>query len=148
MRLLLVVQSSSGVIPCSFFKRSSCGEWVRNLLNKSLLMMDLSARSLKARSYLSRGTSYMAKTSSLRSAGSFLKKLVLLSMVLTVPKPSVAKICMVSLKTAADGLAFPPKLRWARRVDTKGPLHRRMRLCLSQLSAGAVSESEETSCKT
>ena len=73
----------------------------------------------------------MAKTSSLRSAGSFLKKTMLLSMVLTVPKPSVAKICMVSLKTAADGLAFPLKLRWARRVDTKGPLHGRMRLCLS-----------------
>ena len=69
----------------------------------------------------------MAKTS-LRSAGSFLKKMMLLSMVFTVPKPSVTKICMVSLKKTADGLAFPLKLRSARGVDTKGPLHRRMRL--------------------
>ena len=76
---------------CSFFKRSLCGDWARNLLNNSFVMMDLSAPSLKAKSYLSLGTLYVAETSLLRSAGSFLKKTMLMSMVLTVLKPSVAK---------------------------------------------------------
>ena len=53
--LNIYISLSSGVISCSFFNRSLSGDWARNLLNNSFVMMDLSARSLKVKRYLSQG---------------------------------------------------------------------------------------------
>ena len=59
---------------CSSLSLSLFGDSCRNLLKDSIEMIDLSARSLKAWRYLSRCTSYLARDSSVTSAGSFFEE--------------------------------------------------------------------------